>query len=45
VVAAFEAAIAVVDGGGVAVVDVHVEPGYAPAIAAAVVQSTARGGA
>ena len=29
----YDAAIAVVEGGGVAVIDVHVEPGYTPAMA------------
>ncbi len=38
-VPAFEAAIAAVEAGGTAVVDVHVEPGYAPAMAAAVARS------
>jgi thiamine pyrophosphate-dependent acetolactate synthase large subunit-like protein len=38
-VAHLEAALAVVDAGGVAVVDVRIEPGYAPEIAAAVVGS------
>jgi thiamine pyrophosphate-dependent acetolactate synthase large subunit-like protein len=41
VAAAFEAAIAVVDRGGVAVVDLRVEPGYTPATAAAVARSVA----
>ena len=35
-VAAFEAAVAAVDAGAVAVVDVRVEPGYTPAMATAV---------
>jgi thiamine pyrophosphate-dependent acetolactate synthase large subunit-like protein len=39
VVAAFTAAIATVDSGGVAVLDVRVEPGYTPAMSAAVLQS------
>jgi acetolactate synthase I/II/III large subunit len=38
-VAALRAAIAAVDAGGVAVVDVRVEPGYAAAMAAATVRS------
>jgi thiamine pyrophosphate-dependent acetolactate synthase large subunit-like protein len=38
-IAAYAAAIAVVDAGGVAVVDVRIEPGYTPAMAAAVVRS------
>jgi len=38
-VAAFEGAIATVEAGGVAVVDVHVAPGYTPAMAQAVVTS------
>ena len=38
-----EAAIAVVDAGGVAVVDVLIEPGYAPAISQAVLRSAADG--
>jgi thiamine pyrophosphate-dependent acetolactate synthase large subunit-like protein len=38
-IAAFAAAIAAVDAGGVAVVDVRVEPGYTPAMSAAVVRS------
>ena len=37
--AAFEAAIAAVDAGKVAVVDVRIEPGYTPAMAAAVARS------
>ena len=35
-VPAFEAAVAAVDAGAVAVVDVRVEPGYTPAMATAV---------
>ena len=35
-IATFEAAIAAVDAGAVAVVDVRVEPGYTPAMGAAV---------
>jgi acetolactate synthase I/II/III large subunit len=38
-VAALRTAIAAVDAGGVAVVDVRVEPGYAAAMAAAAVRS------
>jgi acetolactate synthase I/II/III large subunit len=38
-IAAFQAAIAAVDAGGVAVVDVRIEPGYTPAMSAAVVRS------
>jgi thiamine pyrophosphate-dependent acetolactate synthase large subunit-like protein len=38
-ITAFEAAIAAVDAGGVAVVDVRIEPGYTPAMSAAVVRS------
>ena len=38
-IVAFEAGIAAVDAGGVAVVDVRIEPGYAPAMSAAVVRS------
>jgi thiamine pyrophosphate-dependent acetolactate synthase large subunit-like protein len=38
-IAAFEAAIAAVDAGAVAVVDVRVEPGYTPAMATAVGRS------
>jgi thiamine pyrophosphate-dependent acetolactate synthase large subunit-like protein len=38
-VPAFEAAVAAVDAGAVAVVDVRVEPGYTPAMAAAVGRS------
>jgi thiamine pyrophosphate-dependent acetolactate synthase large subunit-like protein len=37
--AVLEAAISVVDAGGVAVVDVLIEPGYTPAISAAVLRS------
>ncbi len=37
--AAFAAAIAAVDAGGVAVVDVRVEPGYTPAMASALTKS------
>ena len=40
-VPAFRAAIAVVDGGGVAVVDVRVQPGYTPAMAAALARPVA----
>jgi hypothetical protein len=38
-IAAFEAAIAAVDAGGVAVIDVRIEPGYMPAMTAAVTRS------
>jgi acetolactate synthase-1/2/3 large subunit len=38
-IAAFAAAVAAVDAGGVAVVDVRIEPGYTPAMSAAVVRS------
>ena len=38
-IAVLQAAIGVVDAGGVAVVDVLIEPGYAPAISAAVLRS------
>jgi thiamine pyrophosphate-dependent acetolactate synthase large subunit-like protein len=38
-IAAFQAAIAAVDAGGVAVVDVRIEPGYTPAMSAAVTRS------
>jgi thiamine pyrophosphate-dependent acetolactate synthase large subunit-like protein len=38
-IAVLEAAISVVDAGGVAVVDVLIEPGYTPAISAAVLRS------
>jgi acetolactate synthase I/II/III large subunit len=38
-IAAFEAAIAAVDAGGVAVVDVRIEPGHTPAMSAAVLGS------
>jgi thiamine pyrophosphate-dependent acetolactate synthase large subunit-like protein len=38
-IAAFQAAIATVDAGGVAVVDVRIEPGYTPAMSAAVTRS------
>jgi acetolactate synthase I/II/III large subunit len=44
VVAAFTAAIATVESGGVAVVDVRIKPGYTPAMSAAVIQSAARFG-
>ena len=38
-IAAFEAAIVAVEAGGVAVVDVRIEPGYTPAMSEAVVRS------
>ncbi len=38
-IAAFQAAIAAVEAGGVAVVDVRIEPGYTPAMSAAVTRS------
>ena len=41
---AFAAAIAVVENGGVAVVDVRVEPGYTPAMAGALTRESAKDG-
>ena len=38
-IATFEQAIAAVEAGGVAVVDVRIEPGYTPAMSAAVARS------
>ena len=38
-IGAFEAAIAAVDAGSVAVVDVRIEAGYTPAMSAAVARS------
>jgi hypothetical protein len=42
-IGALQAAISVVDAGGVAVVDVRVEPGYTPAMSAAVVRQVDQG--
>jgi hypothetical protein len=41
---AYQEAIAVVDAGGVAVVEVHVEPGYTPAMASGLTREHAGNG-